>query len=379
MVETAETAAWWRRGVRLLPPRFSQSWEIYASLLFLGFFVLGVPAGKPWDAVLAATALAVFLVLFFWAYWLSGTRVLLPAAGIVAIGLALLPANGGASAFLSYAVAICCLQLSPSWSVPVSLGILASFLIAARFAGYDANYLAINVLVIVAVAAIYIQVRRSESVTARLRLREEELAFVHKRAERRRIAHDLHDHLGSALSLIAVKAELARRLGGEGIAGVRGELADIADTARATLSDVRQVIADYRATAFDGELQRATVLLRSNGLTVDIDVASALGVDAKCENMLAMILCEAATNVARHARAKTCRIKTEPRPGGFRLVIADDGCGARDYDGLGVRGMRERAIQIGAAFSIVRTNGTVVTIDVPFEPSVRPAAADAPA
>jgi two-component system sensor histidine kinase DesK len=364
VVETTETA-WWRRGVRLLPPRFSQSWEIYASLLFLGFFILGVPVAEPWAVVVAAVALAVFLVLFFWAYWLSGVRVLLPAAGMVAIGLGLLPSNGGASAFLGYAVAICCLQLPASWSVPVSVGILATFLMGAGFAGYDPNYLAINSLVIVAVAAIYIQVRRSESVTARLRLREEELAFVHKRAERRRIAHDLHDHLGSALSLIAVKAELARRLGGEGIAGVRDELSDIAATSRATLNDVRQVIGDYRATAFEGELQRAIVLLRSNGLTVDVDVAGALGVDAKSENMLAMILCEAATNVARHARADTCSIKTEPRAGGFRLVIADNGCGARDYDGLGVRGMRERALQIGASFSIARANGTVVTVDVP--------------
>ena len=364
--------------MRLLPPRFSQTWEIYASLLFLGFFVFGVRADEPWSLALAGAALAVFLALFFWAYWLSGPGVLAPAIGMSAIGLAFLPANGGASVFLSYAVAICGLQLPPSWSIPASLAILASLLIVAVLAGYDPNYLAINSLVIVAVAAIYIQVRRSESVTARLRLREEELAFVHKRAERRRIAHDLHDHLGSALSLIAVKAELARRLGGEGIAGVRGELADIADTARATLSDVRQVIADYRATAFDGELQRAMVLLRSNGVTIDVDVAPALGVDAKCENMLALILCEAATNVARHARAKHCKIKTEPKPGGFRLVIADDGCGARDYDGLGVRGMRERALQIGAAFSIVRANGTVVTIDAPFAASEKPVISDAP-
>jgi two-component system sensor histidine kinase DesK len=72
--------------------------------------------------------------------------------------------------------------------------------------------------------------------------------------------------------------------------------------------------------------------------------------------VLALALREAVTNVVRHARATSCRIVLR-RDGPFgeraddtvRLVVDDDGAGARGPEGMGLRGMRERVRTLGGS------------------------------
>src|SRR5687768_3426402 len=95
------------RRLRLLPPDSTEGWTPYAYLVYLGFFYLPFvwarPTPRDWGIALAATA--IFLPLYFRAWWVGGRR-LLPVAGAIALlGLALMPWNPGASCFVIYA---CC-------------------------------------------------------------------------------------------------------------------------------------------------------------------------------------------------------------------------------------------------------------------------------
>lgn len=77
---------------------------------------------------------------------------------------------------------------------------------------------------------------------------------------------------------------------------------------------------------------------------------------------------EAFTNTVRHAGATLLELSLRRRPGGVELRIRDDGRGLGDaHEGAGLRGMRERALLIGATLTLSTgaTGGTDVRLDVP--------------
>ena len=80
----------------------------------------------------------------------------------------------------------------------------------------------------------------------KLQLADEEIEHLAKVAERERIARDLHDLLGHTLSLITLKAELARKLVDRDPQRAKQEMQDVEHTSRAALADVREAISGYR-------------------------------------------------------------------------------------------------------------------------------------
>ena len=94
----------------------------------------------------------------------------------------------------------------------------------------------------------------------KLRMAQEEIEGLAAVAERERIARDLHDVLGHTLSVIVLKAELAGRLlerGGEPGARAAEEIADVEQTARSALAEVRETIGGYRARGLPAEMDAA--------------------------------------------------------------------------------------------------------------------------
>jgi two-component system, NarL family, sensor histidine kinase DesK len=350
----------------LLPRRHAQSWEIYASLIFLLFYLAGAPPGSAASIALSAFAVATFLVLYFLAYWLTPVAAAAPIGGVAILGALLTPDHPGASVFLCYAASLACYLFPWRYAIVMAATVLGAFLLIAGSTGYPESYLAINSLVIVAVAAIYVQARRSAVITERLRLREAELASIHRASERRRIAHDLHDQLGQHLVLIALKADLGRKQAGAGIAGAEQQLLEIGDAARETLNSVRRVVSGYSARPLMEELRHAEEVLRLAGVEPSIDAQIPQTMTEHQECFTGLILREAATNVARHARACACSIRVGAEAGELVLEVVDNGRGALRYDGFGTDGMRERAVQIGGRLELLRENGTRVILRAPL-------------
>ena len=168
--------------------------------------------------------------------------------------------------------------------------------------------------------------------------------------ERLRIARDLHDLLGHALTTVIVKADLAARLAPLDAGRAATEMREVAALARQGLADVRGVVSGYRELSLLGELATAREVLRAAGIEAELPVAEEM-VPADLRELFAWVVREGVTNAVRHSRATRLRIALDARS----IEITDDGRGAAgpggsagEGAGNGLRGLRERAAAVGA-------------------------------
>jgi signal transduction histidine kinase len=194
--------------------------------------------------------------------------------------------------------------------------------------------------------------------------------------ERRRLARELHDETGQALTsiLLGLKGIEEARDGGD----VRQAAEQLRELVVGTLQDVRRLGVELRPKALDDfGLVPALERLVENyseqtGLTVQLEAR--LGPDrlsGEVETALYRITQEALTNIVKHARARRVSIVLTRRDGSATAVIEDDGRGIEDADdteGLGLLGMRERLELINGKLSIESTEGagTTIVAEVPI-------------
>lgn len=185
---------------------------------------------------------------------------------------------------------------------------------------------------------------------AALRRAREELARRRVDEERLRFARDLHDILGHDLSVVALKAQLARRLMDADPDAARRELADVEEVARTALQEVRDAVSGYRQPALASELAGARTALDAAGIACTVERPDA-PLPPSREAVLAWGVREATTNVIRHSGARHCAIRIAVDDREARLEVTDDGRAdaAADPDGTGLRGLTERAADAGGA------------------------------
>ena len=184
--------------------------------------------------------------------------------------------------------------------------------------------------------------------------RENELLLLEQ--ERNRFARDLHDILGHSLTVIAVKAELARRLVDVDNERVLREIRDLERLSRDALTDVRRAVQGYREITLPGELARARGVLAAAGIEAELP-SSADDVAGELRELFAWAIREAVTNIVRHSRARRAEIELSATT----LRIANDGVrdgddrllGARG-EGSGLVGLRERVHALGGTLRVQR-------------------------
>ena len=225
--------------------------------------------------------------------------------------------------------------------------------------------------------------------TAELRELAHHLEAV-RETERKRIAREIHDELGSLL--VALKMDLdwlARRVGDpaqrEPMVGKCQRMGGLVDTA---VEAVGRIITDLRPSILDHQGLWAALewqaqefqLAGSDERQVDFKMHVAADVAAP-EGGLAIavfrIFQEVLSNIARHARAShvAIRIDVDAPPGPvLYLQVRDDGVGAapealNDARSYGVLGMRERAGHFGGRLGIESFpgRGTTVRLVMPLE------------
>jgi two-component system sensor histidine kinase UhpB len=207
------------------------------------------------------------------------------------------------------------------------------------------------------------------------RLESNRHAHLAVEAERRRIGHELHDEIGQRLTGILL--ELQRTLDHDCSPATRTELANVQELTRGILDDVGRIAWVMRPGILDdlGIAKALEALVDSVADTAPASVA--LSVDAgipECgpdvEIVLYRIAQEGLTNALRHACARNIELELAPHESvGVRLQITDDGQGLDPtaQEGPGLRGMRERALSIGAGLSLEssRDGGMTVRMTVP--------------
>jgi two-component system sensor histidine kinase DesK len=322
------------------------TWEAWvtATLLFACFLALylgtAIISSSRRTKRLLVAALALFGI---GAYWLNA------GAGVVFIYVASLAAAVTDSALVGGLIisAAAALAAGEGWVLHYGVwtwGIFAFFTVPAG------------------ISSLFWSLRARAN--ARLNLAQEQIEHLAQVAERERIARDLHDVLGHTLSLIVLKSELAGRLIGADPARARGEIAEVEQTARRALAEVRETISGYRCEGLAAELARARQTLALAGVRFECTEPPPR-LTPLIESTLALIVRECVTNIVRHARAARCYLTIASSPERTLLEISDDGRGGIEHEGNGLSGMRERLAALGGRIAIDSQQGTRLRVEIP--------------
>jgi two-component system sensor histidine kinase DesK len=192
------------------------------------------------------------------------------------------------------------------------------------------------------------------------------IAHLATMSERERIARDLHDLAGQALTAIVLRSQIIQRIAITDPQRAAAEAETIEGMARETLDSVRATVAGWQQASLPEELHVATQSLEAAGAEVETRGEWQLDLAPSVETVMALALRESVTNVVRHAGARRVALSIDAPNGGVRLRVVDDGAGYGGREGSGLRGMRERVVAAGGVLNIDSGPGTTVTVDMPF-------------
>jgi two-component system sensor histidine kinase DesK len=277
-------------------------------------------------------------------------------AGLVVCAVISIPAEGGSAlSFLPFIMSFASYGLNRIAHWATFSGAVAAtaswMLLSPDWSDYISILAIVGLLGVVNTVSTWLIIRSADADRLGLELATSE--------GREAVARDVHDLIGHSLTVVKMKAQLARRLIDSDPDRATAELADIEALAAEAISGVRATVAGARAASLTEQLAASADALRFAGIAPHIDgdpgaLSPAQGLTA------GWILREATTNILRHARASTVTVTV--RPG--LLAVQDDGRGAGGREGNGVRGMRERAAAAGARFELTSpaAGGTLVEV-----------------
>jgi len=187
-----------------------------------------------------------------------------------------------------------------------------------------------------------------------------------------RIASDLHDDIGSALTRISVHSQ--QIMTQEEIPRIRQSTSKINQLSREMVSTMSDIVwsIDARNDTLSDFLSRMQDLTHSLLSDQDVQVSfkhQGMDINRSMKVMerqnLYYIFKEAIHNIARHAGSSKVEISVENKQAEFRMKIADNGLGFDPESvkgGNGIRNMHMRAARIGATLEIVSENGVMINL-----------------
>ncbi len=206
---------------------------------------------------------------------------------------------------------------------------------------------------------------------------EQELKEMRIRA---RIAHDLHDDVGSGLARITALARTAERKGAKG-EDAAGDVQRVRALSQELMQDLRDVV--WVNDPRDGDL--AALLLRLRAYVQDLfeptgadcvfdfpDPLPERRIGSQARRNLFLIAKEAAHNAFKYSGARRVTVRFELDATGFALELADNGkgldAGVAPQGGHGLANMRQRAAELGADCAIAAAvdGGTSVRVAGPL-------------
>jgi two-component system, NarL family, sensor histidine kinase DesK len=360
--QLSESNAKWGRILHWAAPVFGILW-LWPLVVAFG---VSDPAG--WEIAVVAGGLAGFSALFLLTV-MTERELLGPVIAMLGISVVLTLVIDDAFGWLfAWAGSAATVRLegryaAKAWAAITALAAATIALAApeaALFWGVTAG--------VAATSALWLLIGGLMRTNEALREARAELAEMAVAEERLRFARDLHDILGHDLSLVALKAELARKLLPDRPEQAAAEVEHIRDLTRTALQQVREAVGGYRQPSLPSELAGAKVALEAAGIELRVDAADG-ALDPEVESVLAWAVREGATNAIRHSGARHAAITVRTEDGSTELEIADDGRGAPGHEGggHGLTGLRERAQSVGGTVEAGAGpgGGFRVTIRVP--------------
>jgi len=204
-------------------------------------------------------------------------------------------------------------------------------------------------------------------------------------AERKRIAQELHDEMGQALTAMAIDlAAIEKELPSELALMTADRLAETRSLADQTLQQIRELALDLRPAMLDdlGVVPTLRWYVNRYARRLHIDVEfEAIDFEERLtpevETVLYRVVQESLTNVARHAEANRVHVHLERKESTVAGFIEDDGKGFDIEEvvgredparGAGLLGIRERVASLRGSFSILSRpgEGTRLSFEIPI-------------
>ena len=195
--------------------------------------------------------------------------------------------------------------------------------------------------------------------------------------ERQRLARELHDETGQALTSILLGLKSVEHAESE--SDLRAATTELRELVITTLQDVRRLAVELRPKALDdfGLVPALERLVETFGeqTGMKVELEPRLGderLPSEIETALYRIMQEALTNVVKHAQANHVSIVLSRRESSVSALIEDDGRGFapadRREDGLGILGMQERIALVNGRLTVESSpgKGTTLAIEVPL-------------
>ena len=182
--------------------------------------------------------------------------------------------------------------------------------------------------------------------------------------ERLRLSRDVHDIVSHSLSMIAVRSGVARLVLDDRPGEARAALTAIETASRSALDEVRLVLRQIREPSraagsqepISGDIAELVRRFQENGLDLTYHCSGqAGGYGGSVEMSAFRIAQEALTNATRHAPGARARLQITRDTNQLTVIVTDDGPGREPHgdaghQGLGIVGMRERALLHGGEF-----------------------------
>ncbi len=182
--------------------------------------------------------------------------------------------------------------------------------------------------------------------------------------ERNRIARDFHDTIGHNMTALIMQMQMAEHLYREDEGRAEKLLRDAVNTARDSLSRIREVVETLRGDENEYHHSDAIRLLvldfsKKTGIQIRLELVEGKDPgDSGARMALYRIVQEALTNAVRHGKATEILVKIEYLSKEIRFHIRDNGVGSAELiEGFGLKGIRERAEACGGSVKIESGQG----------------------
>jgi two-component system sensor histidine kinase UhpB len=207
------------------------------------------------------------------------------------------------------------------------------------------------------------------------RRRASSAALTAQERELTRVARDLHDEVNQSLTGLLLRLEATREKAPPELAA---ELAEIRTVANQAMQELLDLARQLRPTALDDLGLAPAVagnvreLSRQGVVDATFDAEGDLsGLPEDVQLVVYRVAQEALSNAVRHSDAERVQVELRREDDGVALSVRDDGRGFTFDEtgrGLGIGGMRERALLVGGEFQIEsrRGVGTRVRLLVPI-------------
>lgn len=204
-----------------------------------------------------------------------------------------------------------------------------------------------------------------------------------RQKERKRIGQDLHDSLGQTLFVIMMQLKILRKLCPNDVAAL--QITNLEKLVSASMIEVKEIAFKLLPTSVEekGLISALELLTNQFNHLFHIDIRLDCNITDHCSNQkietaIFRICQESLTNAIKYADANQISVSLHESEKSIDVKVSDNGTGFH-YDigklnkerGLGLNGMRERALSVNGTFSVITEigKGTTIQVNIPRKAS----------